>query len=441
MAYDSQAYTGTPAFVTTDAAYHTWHLVFDKVLRTRRDQAAVAALDTWSRGCSPRAHPGGRARRHARSRSPRTTWWSCSRSPGRSSSWTWARSARTPRPSSRSSRRTTGSRARRILGTDIDYSLYTPRGHYTKTKALTRYFLAMSVLGQTAFALPGALQSRPQPGGRLWAAYGRARDPDARGPSLAGQAVAVHLRADGVPGRTVRRLHVRSSWRPRSRPRCPARWPIRRPLADDSADRGGGCGADRGPTGAHRPRAPVGPADGHPVRHRLLGDGSAGLARTSAPGRSRGCWRRRSTSPPRSVPTSPYGIQRAAGEAAYVNYETQMAPCARRSPRGRTARGAAPSTTRGSRRSSRCGCRTAPRSRTSCVAGPGPVKDHQSGFGSYAELRHDTILYIKQSMGEMGDAGPERDCPGTGSSPTRCRSRGSRRWPTSRARGWRAASC
>ena len=38
-------------------------------------------------------------------------------------------------------------------------SLYTPRGHYTRSKALTRYFVAMSVLGQTAFALPGALQN------------------------------------------------------------------------------------------------------------------------------------------------------------------------------------------------------------------------------------------------------------------------------------------
>ena len=46
-----------------------------------------------------------------------------------------------------------------LLGTDIDYSLYTPRGHYTRSKALTRFFLAMSVLGQTAFALPGALQN------------------------------------------------------------------------------------------------------------------------------------------------------------------------------------------------------------------------------------------------------------------------------------------
>ena len=44
-----------------------------------------------------------------------------------------------------------------ILDTKIDYSLFTPRGHYTRTDALTRYFKAMSVLGQSAFCLPGTI--------------------------------------------------------------------------------------------------------------------------------------------------------------------------------------------------------------------------------------------------------------------------------------------
>ena len=34
------------------------------------------------------------------------------------------------------------------------------------------------------------------------------------------------------------------------------------------------------------------------------------------------------------------------------------------------------------------------------------AKDQQTGFGSYAELRHDTILYTKQAVGETGAAGP-----------------------------------
>ena len=30
------------------------------------------------------------------------------------------------------------------------------------------------------------------------------------------------------------------------------------------------------------------------------------------------------------------------------------------------------------------------------------AKSQQTGFGSYAELKHDTILYTKQAVGEMG---------------------------------------
>ena len=46
-----------------------------------------------------------------------------------------------------------------ILGTQTDYTLFAPRGHYTRSKALERYFVAMSVLGQHAFRLPGSVQT------------------------------------------------------------------------------------------------------------------------------------------------------------------------------------------------------------------------------------------------------------------------------------------
>ena len=35
------------------------------------------------------------------------------------------------------------------------------------------------------------------------------------------------------------------------------------------------------------------------------------------------------------------------------------------------------------------------------------AKAHQTGFGSHAELRHDTILYTKQFVGEMGSIEPQ----------------------------------
>ena len=43
-AYDEQYYEGTPVFVTTDAAYHAWHQVFDKTLRDLETKQLTPAL-------------------------------------------------------------------------------------------------------------------------------------------------------------------------------------------------------------------------------------------------------------------------------------------------------------------------------------------------------------------------------------------------------------
>jgi hypothetical protein len=44
-AYGDQYGTGTPVFVTTDAAFHTWHLVFDKTLREVEQTRLLPALE------------------------------------------------------------------------------------------------------------------------------------------------------------------------------------------------------------------------------------------------------------------------------------------------------------------------------------------------------------------------------------------------------------
>ena len=44
-AYDSQVYSGTPVFMTTDAAYDAWHLVFDRVLRGMETQRLLPRLE------------------------------------------------------------------------------------------------------------------------------------------------------------------------------------------------------------------------------------------------------------------------------------------------------------------------------------------------------------------------------------------------------------
>ena len=64
-AYDTQMYSGTPVFMTTDAAYDAWHLVFDKVLRSveakvllpRLEELVTAMLANARR---QRAHSRGR---------------------------------------------------------------------------------------------------------------------------------------------------------------------------------------------------------------------------------------------------------------------------------------------------------------------------------------------------------------------------------------------
>ena len=58
------------------------------------------------------------------------------------------------------------------------------------------------------------------------------------------------------------------------------------------------------------------------------------------------------------------------------------------------------------------------------------AKDHQTAFGSYAELKHDSILYAKQSFAEGGDICSTRH-GGTGWSRTLSRSPGWQPWPTS----------
>jgi hypothetical protein len=158
-AYDEQYYTGTPVFLTTDAAYHTWHLIFDKTLRdleTKRLSPALADLLEGMRrnavaqrqelAGTPLADDAARVvdlvsvaldqlGAKAGTLSPRAN---------AEKALIDKHSAVTESP---------------ILGTRTDYTLFAPRGHYTRTKALTRYFKAMSVLGQHAFRLPGSVQT------------------------------------------------------------------------------------------------------------------------------------------------------------------------------------------------------------------------------------------------------------------------------------------
>lgn len=159
QAYDQQYYTSTPVFVTTDAAYHAWHQVFDKILRDLETKQLSPALADLLAGMS----------RKAANQAEELAGTDLEDDASRVVDLIAVAAAALNGEDSGLSERAQAEKAlidehvqsveSPILGTVADYSLYTPRGHYTRSKALTRYFVAMSVLGQTAFRLPGSVQT------------------------------------------------------------------------------------------------------------------------------------------------------------------------------------------------------------------------------------------------------------------------------------------
>jgi hypothetical protein len=153
FAYQGNVYEGWPVFVTTDAAYHSWHLVFDKLLRSIEQEVLLPKLETLVRGLLEGAHAqtgevAGTPVEDAASRAEQLYQVAAAE----------LGLPVTPGPLAEEEMALIDAHAGRetspIVGTEIDYSLFTPRGHYTRNEDLTRFFVAMSVLGQLAFCLP-----------------------------------------------------------------------------------------------------------------------------------------------------------------------------------------------------------------------------------------------------------------------------------------------
>jgi hypothetical protein len=405
-AYEGPMYTGTPVFLTTDAVYDAWHLVFDRVLRGIETQRLLPRLGDLVTGMlanaraqaadlqgTPLADPAGRVV---------TLLQVAGRQLGlkvgalddigrAELALIQAHDQLTRSP---------------LLGTDIDYSLYTPRGHYTRTKALRRYFLGMSVLGQTAFALPGALQndgSRADDSGlRLAALAAR---------TLVGQeqleelwrdiyeptAFLVGLSDDYTPFELATAVEAAQ----------PGAMADPTPLAEDTT-----IESIAAALSAARPVR----IDSERPAVRLMGTrfvvDSFVLDQLLSPNVG-------TQLEPRLLPSPldlaaafgsdfAYAIQRDAGETAYAHYDDQMAAL-------RAAIAARPDEAWGSTVYDAWLAAIEPMWLPHGAAFPDfmrtdawTAKDHQSGFGSYAELKHDTILYTKQAVGEMGGAGPDK---------------------------------
>jgi hypothetical protein len=407
-AYDGQVYSGTPVFVTTDAIYDAWHLVFDRVLRAVETNRLLPRLEDLVRGMLANARSQAIELQGTPLADPAARVVTLLQLAGHELGLEVGalddigraelalidahdQLARSP-----------------LLGTDIDYSLYTPRGHYTRTRALTRYFLAMSVLGQTAFAVPGALQND----------LTRADTSGLRLAALAARALVGHQSLEDL-------------WRDIYEPTAflvglsDDYTPFELATAIESAQPG--AMADPAPLVEDATIASVAAAltaarqvriDTERPAVRLMGTrfvvDSYVLDQLLAPNVG-------TLDEPRLLPSPldlaaafgsdfAYAIQRDAGETAYEHYDDQMTAM-------QDAITTRPDEAWGSTVYDAWLAAIEPMWLPHGTAFPDfmqseawTAKDHQTGFGSYAELKHDTILYTKQAVGEMG-AAPEATVP------------------------------
>ena len=153
--YEGNIYGGFALYVTTDAAYNAWHLAFDKILRDLEQQQLLPQLDKLVTGLV--AYTGKQAAAlqgtslAADAAKAQQIYELAAAELGlpvklgplaaKEKALVDHHSATVMSP---------------ILGTKLDYSLFTPRGHYTLTKQLTQFFVAMSVLEQYGFCVPGS---------------------------------------------------------------------------------------------------------------------------------------------------------------------------------------------------------------------------------------------------------------------------------------------
>ena len=292
-----------------------------------------------------------------------------------------------------------------ILGTVTDYSLFTPRGHYTRTKALTRYFVAMSVLGQTAFRLPGSVQTDET----------TVTDPD-------------NLRLALLASRTlVGDEELEALWRQVFEPTAflvgvsDDYTPFELAGAVEATVEGGM--AD--PLTATDDDTLFAVADTLTTMRPVLIDPERPSVRLMGTRFVIDSWILDQLVRPfvgtRDEPrilASPLdlaaafgsdfalAIQDEAGETAYLNYPEQMEAL-------RALVAARPDEAWGQTVYDAWLAAVEPMWLPHGAAFPDfmqtdawAAKAQQTGFGSYAELKHDTILYTKQAVGEMGAAGP-----------------------------------
>jgi len=164
--YEGSTYDGWPIYLTTDAAYNVWHLAFDKILRETEQQRLLPVLeDMLGRlvvlARAQESELSGTGLEEAANRV--TQYYEAAATvlgldvgpigPLAQQEVDLIMAATGPSLSP-----TTGGDANSgFITTLVDYSLFRPRGHYTRNADLERYFRAMSQLGNNAFLLDKGL--------------------------------------------------------------------------------------------------------------------------------------------------------------------------------------------------------------------------------------------------------------------------------------------
>lgn len=397
--YQGNVYDGWPVFVTTDVAYHVWHQVFDKLLRTLEEETLLPELEALVSGLL----------RAARAQVAELEGTPVEDAASRVEQVFQVAAAElglpvTLGPLAEQEKALVdahgGQETSPIVGGEIDYSLFTPRGHYTRTAGLTRYFVAMSVLGQLAFCLPGTA--------------------DCPGVEPARMAIlASRLLADDAA--------LLENWRRIYEPTA-----FLVGLADDYTP--------LEVAGAARAVAPSGLGDMTAFADDALVTDVVDALVSARPVRinpNRAAIRLMGTrfvidsfvfdqliypnvgtdAEPRTLPSGldlaaafgsefAYGVLDEAGETAYANYDEQLR-------RMREAIGARPAQDWGGTVYDAWLHALEPVFVEHGEAYPDfmrtdvwAAKALQSGLGSFAELKHDTILYTKQAVAEGGDGAP-----------------------------------
>jgi hypothetical protein len=405
-AYDEQLYAGTPVFVTTDAAYHAWHQVFDKTLRDLETRELAPALETLLAGMrksasTQRKDLAGTALEEDAIRVVDLLAVASAALAGDEDVKLSAR-ARAEKALIDAHAESTESP---ILGSVTDYSLFTPRGHYTRSEALSRYFVAMSVLGQTAFRLPGSVQtdetvvadvddlrlallaSRTLVGDdELEALWRRIFEPTAFLVGVADDYTPFELAA------AVESVVAEGMAEPLTATDDETLFAVAdaltttRPVRIDPERPSVRLMGTRFVIDSWVLDQMVRPFVGTPEEPRVMGsplDLAAAFGSDDA-----------------------LAIQEAAGETAYANYPEQMETM-------RAAVEARPDEAWGQTVYDAWLAAVEPMWLPHGAAFPDfmqsaawATKAQQTGFGSYAELKHDTILYTKQAVAELGAAEP-----------------------------------